>query len=156
MAAGKYEFRPGTRIPKGATPEAVIEERDRIENTCGKATIGASVHAVMSHPEKYPVLRSFGPADADAAMRDGIANGIRTAYQSVVIVRTEPKQKVVARQVRVIHSVKDSDGDLVYRTIEAIRKEPDQQKYLIGQLRRDAELYHERMQDTLAEIEEAI
>jgi hypothetical protein len=156
MAAVKYHFRPGTRIPKGATPEAVMEERDRIEHDYGKASIATSVDAVVKHPEKYPVLRSFGPADADAAMRDGIAHGIRTAYQSVVIVRTEPKQKVAARQVRVIHSVKDSDGDLVYRTIQAIRKEPDQRKYLIGQLRRDAELYHERMQDTLAEIEEAI
>jgi hypothetical protein len=151
----RYQFRAGTRIPKGATPDAVMEERDRIEHDYGKATIKNAAAAVLAHPEKYPVLRSFGPADSEAALRDGIERGIRAAFQSVIIQRIEPKQKVVARQVRVIHSVQDADGDLVYRPIQAIRQEPDQRKYLIGQLRRDAELFADRMRDTLAEIEEA-
>jgi hypothetical protein len=150
-----YQFRAGTRIPKGATPAGVMQERDRIEHDYGKVTIKTAADAVVAHPEKFPVLRSFGPPDSETAMRDGIERGIRTAFQSVIIQRIEPKQKVVARQVRVIHSVKDSGGDLVYRPIEAIRQEPDQRKYLIGQLRRDAELFADKMRDVLAEIEEA-
>lgn len=151
-----YVFKSGTHVPRGATPEGIMQERDRIEHDYGKATIENATDAVMKHPEKYPVLRSFGPADVEAAVREGVARGIRTAFRSVIIKRAEPQPKAPARQVRIIHSVKDSDGDLVYRPIQAIRQEPDQVKYLVSALRRDAERYHERMQDTLAEIEEAI
>lgn len=155
MADMVYQFKAGAHIPKGATPQGVMEERDRIEHDYGKATIDNSVEAVIKHPEKYPNLRAFGPADKDEALRQGIAQGIRSAYQAVVIRRVEPQQKVEARQVRVIHSVKDDAGDLVYRPIQAIRQQPDQKKWLIAQLRRDANLFADKMRDVLAEIEEA-
>lgn len=156
MAGMVYEFKSGAHVPTGVTPEGVIQERDRIEHDYGKATIENSVAAVLKYPEKYPNLRAFGPKNPDEAMRRGIADGIRSAYQAVVhIHRLEPKQKVEARQIRVIHSVKDSDGDLVYRPIQAIRESPDQKKWLIAQLRRDANLFADKMRDVLAEIEEA-
>lgn len=150
-----FQFKSAARIPKGVTPEGVMEERDRIEHDYGKATIDNSVAAVMKHPEKYPNLRAFGPADEKEALRQGIARGIRAAYQAVVIRRVEPKETVPARQIRVLHSVQDSAGDLVYRPIEAIRQVPDQRKFLIAQLRRDADLFADKMRDVLAEIEEA-
>lgn len=150
-----YQFKGSAHIPKGVTPEGVMEERDRIEHDYGKATIDNSVDAVMGDPEKYPNLRAFGPSDEADAMRRGIAQGIRMAYKSVVIKRTEPQQKVEARQIRVIHSVMDAAGDLVYKPIQVIRESPAEKKYLIAQLRRDAELFAEKMKDVLAEIEEA-
>lgn len=150
-----YQFKTGAHIPKGVTPEGILAERDRIEHDYGSATIENSVAAVLTHPEKYPNLRAFGPADKDAAWRDGIAAGIRRAYRIVVVVRAEPEQKVQARQVRVIHSVQDSDGELVYKPIQAIRQSPSERKYLISQLRHDADLFADKMRDVLAEIEEA-
>ena len=155
MADTVYQFKAGAHIPKGATPEGVMEERDRIEHDYGKATIDNSVDAVLAHPDKYPNLRAFGPANEKEALRLGIANGIRQAYRAVVIRRVEPEQKVPARQIRVLHSVQDSAGDLVYKPIQAIRTISDEKKYLIGQLRRDAALFAEKMNDVLAEIEEA-
>ena len=155
MADMVYRFKSGMHVPKGVTPEGVLEERDRIEHDYGSATIENSVAAVLKHPDKYPCLRAFGPADKDAAWKQGITDGIRKAYRAVVIVRAEPERKVEARQVRVLHSVQDSAGDLVYRPIGAIRQVPDQRKFLIAQLRHDADLFAERMRDTLAEIEEA-
>jgi len=155
MAEMVYRFKSGAHVPKGVTPEGILEERDRIEHDYGAASIENSVAAVLKHPDKYPNLRAFGPADKDAAWRDGIASGIRRAYRIVVVVRGEPEQKVQARQIRVIHSVQDGSGDLVYKPIQAIRESPSERKFLIGQLRRDADLFAERMRDTLAEIEEA-
>ncbi len=150
-----YQFKNTARIPQGVTPEGVMEERDRIEHDYGKATIENSVTAVTEHPEKYPNLRAFGPADEKDAMRRGIAEGIRLAYRAVVIRRAEPKRETESRQIRVIHSVKDADGYLVYRTIQAIRQSPAERKFLIAQLRHDAVLFADRMRDVLAEIEEA-
>lgn len=153
--AGVYQFKPGAHIPKGVTPDGVAAERDRIEHDYGKATIENSVEAVLAHPEKYPNLRAFGPADEADAMRQGITAGIRRAYRAVAISRTEPKKETETRWVRVFHSVEDKDGDLVYKPLEAIRQSPSERKYLIGQLRHDAGLFAERMRDVLAEIEEA-
>lgn len=150
-----YQFKASAHVPKGVTPEGVMEERDRIENDYGKATIENSVEAVMTDPEKYPNLRAFGPVDEAHAMRWAIAEGVRSAFQAVVIRRTEPKQKVEPRLIRVLHSVKDDEGELVYKPIQAIRQSPDQKKWLIGQLRRDARLFTEKLNDILAEIEEA-
>jgi len=155
MTGTAYQFKTGTHIPKGVTPEGIMAERDRIEHDYGKATIENSVTAVLAHPEKYPNLRAFGPSNDQDAMRRGITDGIRAAYRSVIILRTEAKQKVEARQIRVIHSVQDKDGDLVYRPIQVIRESPDEKKSLIAQLRRDANLFAEKMRDVLAEIEEA-
>jgi hypothetical protein len=152
---GAYQFKSGAHIPKSVTPEGVMEERDRIEHDYGKVTIEHAVDAVLKHPEKYPNLRAFGPADEGAAMRQGITEGIRRAFRAVVIVRDdEPKPQAQARQIRVLHNVQDSAGDLVYRPITAIRQSPDQRKYLIGQLRRDAALFADKMRDVLAEVEE--
>ena len=153
MAA--YQFKDSARIPHGVTAEGVMAERDRIEHDYGKATIENSVTAVTAHPEKFPNLRAFGPADEREAMRRGIADGIRLAYRAVVIRRPEPKQETETRQIRVIHSVQDADGDLVYRTIQAIRESPVERKFLIAQLRHDAAVFADKMRDTLAEIEEA-
>lgn len=149
-----YQFKSGVHVPKGVTPEGVLAERDRIEHDYGAATIENSVAAVLKHPEKYPNLRAFGPADKDAAWRQGITDGIRKAYRAVVIVRAEPKKEAEARQVRVLHSVQDSAGDLVYKPIQAIRQSPGERKFLIGQLRHDAALFADKMRDVLAEIEE--
>lgn len=149
-----YKFKPGAHIPKGVTPDGIAAERGRIEHDYGKPTIENSVDAVLKHPEKYPNLRAFGPADEKDAMRQGITQGIRRAYQAVVIVRTEPKEKAEPRYIRVFHSVKDDDGDLVYQPVQVIRESPGQRKYLMGQLRRDAELFADKMRDVLAEIEE--
>lgn len=155
MAEGTvYKFKPGIHIPKGATPEGIAAERDRIKHDYGKPTIENSVDAVLRHPEKYPNLRAFGPADEAEAIRQGIAAGIRRAYQAVVIVRTEPKEKAEPRYIRVFHSVKDDDGDLVYEPIQVIRQSPAERKYLISQLRHDADVFADKMRDVLAEIEE--
>ena len=62
MTGTAYQFKTGTHIPKGVTPEGIMAERDRIEHDYGKATIENSVTAVLAHPEKYPNLRAFGPA----------------------------------------------------------------------------------------------
>ena len=150
-----YQFKSGAHIPKGVTPEGVMEERDRIERDFGKVTIEHAVDAVLKDPDGYPNLRAFGPADEDAAMRQGITEGIRRAFRAVIIVREAPKPQAQSRQIRVIHSVQDAAGDLVYKPIQAIRQSPSERKFLIGQLRRDADLFAERMRDTLAEIEEA-
>ena len=149
-----YEFKPGAHIPKGVTPDGIGEERDRIKHDYGKATIENSLDAVLTHPEKYPNLRAFGPDDEEDAMKQGIARGIRRAYQSVVIKRMEPKKEAESRYVRVFHSVKDDEGDLVYEPVSVIRESPGERKYLIGQLRRDVDLFTDKMKDVLAEIEE--
>ena len=149
-----YEFKPGAHIPKGVTPEGVAAERDRIKRDFGKPTIENSVDAVLKTPEEYPNLRAFGPADDEDAMRQGIARGIRHAYQAVVIVRRPEKEKTEPRYIRVFHSVKDDDGDLVYEPLTVIRESPSERRYLIKQLRRDADLFADKMRDTFAEIEE--
>lgn len=153
MAA--YQFKSGAHIPKGVTPEGIMAERDQIERDFGKATIENAVDAVLKDPDSYPNLRAFGPEDSEEAMRRGIAEGIRRAFRVITVRREEPESKPPPRQIRVLHSVQDSDGDLVYRPIQAIRQSPDQRKYLIGQLRRDADTFADRLRDTLAEIEEA-
>jgi hypothetical protein len=150
-----YSFKDSVHVPKGATPEGVMEERDRIEHDYGKATIENSVDAVVSDPDKYPNLRAFGPADEADAMHRGITEGIRRAYRAVVIRRVESPEKAEVRQIRVLHNVKDDDGDLVYRSIQVIRESPGEKKWLISQLRRDANLFAARMADVLAEIDEA-
>jgi hypothetical protein len=150
-----YQFKSGAHIPKGVSAEGIMAERDRIEHDFGKATIEHAVDAVLKDPDGYPNLRAFGPADEGAAMRQGIAEGIRRAFRAVVIIREAPKPQAQARQIRVLHNVQDNDGDLVYRPITAIRQSPDQRKYLIGQLRRDADSFADKLRDTLAEIEEA-
>lgn len=149
-----YQFKSGMHVPKGVTPAGVLEERDRIEHDYGSATIENSTAAVLKHPDKYPNLRASGPADQDAAWRQGIADGIRKAYRAVVITRAEPKKESEPRQIRVIHSVQDDAGDLVFKPIQAIRQSPSERKYLIGQLRRDADVFADRMRDVLAEVEE--
>lgn len=156
MADNSYQFKPGAHIPKGVTPEGVAEERDRIDHDYGgKATIENAVDAVMAHPDKYPNLRAFGPPNAEAAMRQGIMQGIRAAFRSVVIVRLDPGPEAAPRYVRVIHSVQDTDGDLVYQPIQVIRQVPAERRFLIASLRRDAALFADKMRDVLAEIEEA-
>jgi hypothetical protein len=149
-----YEFRSGARVPHGVTPDGITEERDRIENDYGKATIENSVEAVLAHPDKYPNLLAFCPADSEAAMRQGTAEGIRLAYRTVVIRRSEPEAKPQPRQIRVIHSVKDTDGDLVYKPLQVIAESSAEEKYLMRQLRLDAESFASKMSDVLAEIEE--
>lgn len=149
-----YVFKPGAHVPEGVTPDGVRGERDRIERDWGKATIDNSVEAVIKDPDDYPNLRAFGPADEEDAMRQGIARGIRAAYQAITVKRVNKEQSV--RYVRVIHSVRDEEGDLVYKPIQAIRDVPEELKYLVETLQRDALRYHERMQDTLAEIKEAL
>jgi hypothetical protein len=151
------QFKPGAHIPKGVTPEGVQEERDRIDHDYGgKATIENAVDAVMAHPDKYPNLRAFGPADETEAMRRGIMQGIRMAFRVVVVERLDPGPQAVPRYVRVIHSVQDDEGNLVYKPIEVIRQDPAEKKYLIASLRRDAVAYSDKQRDVLAEIEEAI
>lgn len=149
-----YQFKVGAYIPKGVTPEGVMAERDQIERDFGKATIENAVDAVLKSPDDYPNLRAFGPEDEADAMRRSIAEGIRRAFRVITVRRDEPKEKPQLRQIRVIHSVQDKDGDTVYRPITAIRESPEERKSLIGQLRRDADAFADKMRDVLAEIEE--
>ena len=122
-----YQFKTGAHIPKGVTPEGIMQERDRIEHDYGKVTIEHAVDAVLAHPEKYPNLRAFGPGDETEAMRRGITEGIRRAFRIVIVRREEPAPKAAeSRQIRVIHNVQDADGDLVYRPISAIRESPEE------------------------------
>ena len=86
-------------------------------------------------------------------MRRGITEGIRRAFRVVVIRREEPESKPVSRQVRVIHSVPDEDGDTVYQRITVIRESPTQRQALWKQLNRDVAAFTDKMRDTLAEME---
>jgi hypothetical protein len=157
MADGMaYQFKSGAHIPKGVTPEGVMAERDRIEHDYGKATIDNSAEAVMAHPEKYPNLRAFGPGSEKEAMRRAIEQGIKYAYRAVTVQRVSPSGKPEARQIRVIHSIRDDDGELSYKPIQVIRQSPDECKYLIGQLQKDADNYANKMRDVLAEIAEVL
>lgn len=157
MADGMvYQFKADARVPKGVTPEGILAERDRIEHDYGKATIANSVAAVMAHPDKYPNLRAFGPADESEAMRRAIAEGIRVAYRSVIIKREPVKnEKPEPRQVRILHSVRDAEGELVYKPLDVIRESPAEVAYLIEQLRKDADNFASKMRDCLAEISAA-
>ena len=156
MAKMVYEFKTGVHIPKGVTPDGIMAEREQIERDFGKVTIEHAVDAVIKNPENYPNLRAFGPADEEDAMRRGITDGIRRAFRAVAIRRQEPEAKPEPRQIRVIHSVQDSDGDIVYKPITAIKKSPVERKSLIAQLQQDANRYADRQRDVLAEIAEAI
>lgn len=157
MADGMvYEFKAGAHVPKGVTPEGIMEERDRIEHDYGKVTIENSVEAVLAHPEKYPNLRAFAPADETDAMRRAVAEGIRRAYRVVAVKRVDPEGVSGPRQIRVIHSIKDRDGELSYKPLEVIRESPEDRKYLITQLQKDADAYADKMRDVLAEIAEAL
>lgn len=150
-----YQFKSGAHIPKGVTPAGIMEERDRIERDFGKVTIEHATDAVIKNPGDYPNLRAFGPADEEDAMRRGITEGIRRAFRIITVRRDEPEVKPEPRQIRVIHSVQDSDGDIVYRPITAIKESPAERKYLISQLRQDADRFADKLRDVLAEIEDA-
>jgi len=157
MADGMvYQFKSGAYIPKGVTPEGIMEERDRIEHDYGKVTIENSVEAVLASPEKYPNLRAFGPADEAEAMRQGVADGIRRAYRVVVVRRVNPEGRSESRQIRVIHSIRDQDDEFTYKPLEVIRESPEDRKYLILQLQKDADAYADKMRDVLAEIAETL
>lgn len=153
-----YQFKAGTHVPAGATPDGVQAERDLIESKYGKATIPNSVDAVLKSPRRYPNLRSFGPVDEEDAMRRGVAEGIRLAYRSVVRVTVTDAGAPVSRPFRVIHAIPDQDGgkDLVFRHIDQIRKDPVDVRQLVKQLRADARAYAGKMEDILAEIEAAL
>jgi len=151
-----YQFKSGAHIPKGVTPQGVMEERDRIEHDYGKATIDNSVEAVLAHPEKYPNLRAFAPETEREAMRQAIARGIGYAFRSLTVKRVTPEGKPESRQIRVLHSIKDEDGELTYKPLEVIRDSPKDCKYLIGQLQKDADDYAAKMRDVLAEIAEVL
>jgi hypothetical protein len=151
-----YQFKSSARIPKGVTPEGIMAERDRIEHDYGKATIGNSVEAVLADPGKYPNLRAFAPATQREAMRQAIEQGIRYAYRMVTVQRVTPAGKTEARQIRVIHSVRDDEGELTYKPIQVIRQSPGEVKYLIAQLQKDADDYANKMRDVLAEIAEVL
>lgn len=150
-----YDFKKAARIPKGVTADGVMEERDRIEQEYGKATMEASTNAVLSEPERFPNLRAFGPVDPEEAFREGISRGIRHAFASIIPVRVSADNDPKAREVRVIFPVPDEDGDMVWQPIQVIKESEVQRKHLIGQLRRDAKLFADKMQDVLAELEEA-
>lgn len=149
-----YEFKAGAHIPKGVTPAGILAERDRIEHDYGKVTLDNSVTAVMADPEKYPNLRAFGPADEGEAMRRGIAEGIRRAYRSITFKREAPAAKPESRQIRILHSVQDSDGDRVFKPLDVIRKSPDERAWLLDDLRKDADELADKLRDCLAEIAE--
>ena len=88
--------------------------------------------------------------------RQAIEQGIRYAYRMVTVQRVSPAGKVEARQIRVIHSVRDDEGELTYKPIQVIRQSPDEVKYLIAQLQKDADDYAGKMRDVLAEIAEVL
>lgn len=150
-----YDFKSTARIPKGVTADGVMDERERIVAEYGKASIEASTNAVMSEPEAFPNLRAFGPVDPEEAMREGIAAGIRHAYAAVIPVRVETEEKgPKPREVRVLFAVHDAEGDVVFEPINVIKESEAQRKELIGQLRRDAQAFANKMQDVLAELED--
>lgn len=157
MADGMvYQFKASAHVPKGVTPEGVMAERDRIEHDYGEATIDNSVEAVMDHPEKFPNLRAFGPADEKEALRRAIAEGIRYAYRSVTVVRVGPEGEPVSRAIRVIHPIKNEDGVPVFRPLEVIRQSPGDVRQLIETLERDADAFASKLRDVLAEIAAAL
>lgn len=150
-----YDFKASARLPKGVTADGVMEERERIVNSYGKASIEASTLAVMSEPETYSNLRAFGPADPEEAFREGIANGIRYAYANIVPVRVSNGTKNQTREVRILFPVHDEEGDLVYEPISVIKESEVQRKELIHSLSRDAEAFAQKLRDVLAELDEA-
>jgi hypothetical protein len=156
----QFKFRQGTHVPDGATAEGVMGERELIESRFGEATIDNSVTAVMAEPAQYPNLRSFGPVDAEDAMRRGVAEGIRLAYRSVVRVQVSSSGAPVSRQVRVIHAVpsqeKGRENELVFKDLDTIKKDPIDTKNLVKQLRADAKAFAGKVEDVLAEIESAL
>jgi hypothetical protein len=156
----KYDFRNGTHVPQGVTAEGVMEERSRIEDRYGEATIDNSVAAVLAEPEVFPNLAAFGPADADDAIRRATAEGIRIAYRSVVRVKITPSGAEVTRPVRVIHAVPSQDpenaGKLAFKEIDTIKKDPIDTKNLVKQLKMDAHAFAAKLEDVLAEIESAL
>lgn len=152
-----YKFRNGSRVPAGVTPEGILAEREMIEQRCGKASIENSVTAVLTHPTEYPNLRAFCPKDEEEAMRRASADGIRRAYQSVVIIRENTDEpKAPPREIRVLHSVHDSAGDPVFETLTVISRSEVKRRELIDQLQKDARTFYLRMIDVLAEVAELI
>lgn len=148
-----YQFRGGITIPEGVTPDGIMAERSQIEQDYGRVTTELSVEAVLAQPERFPNLRAFGPADEADAMRRALAEGIRNAYRSVVIVRPETR-----KPLRAIHRLdrKNDDGtfESVFKEFEVIRRTPEDRKALIKQLRQEAEAFQGKLVNVLTELED--
>lgn len=151
-----YKFREGAHVPRGVTPEGILDERRRVIERKGRATARLAVEAIVEDEKSFPNLRAFGPASPAAAYRAALEDGVRAAFRSVVIVREEQRagRDPIEHQIRVLHAVPDEAGpDLAYQTLDVIAADEKQRKWLIRELRKEAAIFARKMEDVLEEVD---
>jgi hypothetical protein len=153
----RYRFKESAHIPRGVTPDGVMKERAEIKRRYGRVTIAESAEAVLAEPERFPNLRAFAPATAKEALRRCVEEGIGHAYRSIVTITLEIRQPKLGERrevpIRALHPVTVDDDGRSYETLDAIKENPDWRKEVIRNLRRDAEVFSDRLRNALAELE---
>lgn len=151
-----YQFKDAARVPSGVTADGVMQERDRVVQEYGKASVKLATTAVLSKPEDYPNLRAFGPRDAEQAFEQAIEHGVRYAFGNIIHVRVETDSNPDSppRQIRVLHAVPDKEGDIVFETLQVIAKVKSQRDHLLTQLNKDVDVLAAKLKDVIAELSE--
>lgn len=144
-----YQFKNSARVPEGATPEGVLAELAEIEARTGKCGPEFAAKAVIAEPERYPVLRSFGPRDAQEAFENAIRDGITYAVRAIITVDEGHGEPV---EVRALFLVPDEDGDKVWEPLDVVAKSEPYQLYLIQEMESDLEAYSRKLRNALREI----
>lgn len=143
-------FKRGAHVPKGVTPEQILAELDDIEDLYGTKSPAVAAEAVLKDPERFPALRSFGPADEAEAFRDAIRRAVTYAVR--IIVEVSDDADVPGPEVRLLHLVADDGGDLEWRTLRVIASDEKLRLQLIGELASDADAFAAKQRNVLEEI----
>ncbi len=146
-----FQFKDSARIPPGVTADGVIEERNNIRAKFGDDSPETLTNAVIDSPERYPNLRAFGPADAEAALREGIRRGVTYALRAVVVVHDE--EFPTPAPVRALVLVSHEDGKMGYESLEVVAGSAKYRNQVMARLIREAETYYNRHRDILAELQ---
>jgi hypothetical protein len=142
------KFKSSARVPDGVTPDGILAELDDIKERFGKATPEAATKAVLAEPERYPMLRAFGPANAEEAFERAIRDGITYAVRMIVHIEDDP----TVTETRARFLVEDDQGDQVWEPMPVIVKNEKYQNQLIRELRGDASAFAQKLENVLAEI----
>jgi hypothetical protein len=144
-----YQFKEAARVPGGVTADGVLAERERIKEKHGHANPEIMAQAVTDAPEEYPMLRSFGPADAEEAFRTVMRDRMAYAIRMIVPV-TESRSAV---PVRALILVTEDDGVQDYESFEVIAGSERMRNEIMDRLVRESDTYTRRLNDSLREIQ---
>lgn len=148
------KFRPGVHVPKGVTAEGVIEDYRLVHRIVGHVAVESTVRLILEDETRLPSVRAFGPESPEQAYIDGMKDGVRTAFNAVIVVRQgEEGKKLPPTHIRLFHNVqREGIPERTYEPIRMIARDRDLTAQLTATLSHDAELFSVKMTATLKEL----